>query len=69
MATDRAQRAVHIARQFAQLLKSYAQLPTEPALTVHVQELHAKLYSIDDELGGGTLAQKGGSGSGSGSGS
>ena len=67
MATDRAQRAVHIARQFAELIKSYAQLPTEPAVTVHVQELHAKLYSIDDELGG-TLTQKGGSGSGSGSG-
>mmetsp|Transcript_75096 Transcript_75096/g.181508 ORF Transcript_75096/g.181508 Transcript_75096/m.181508 type:complete len:372 (+) Transcript_75096:62-1177(+) len=62
VATDRAQRAVQIARQLEALVKSYAQLPTEPAVKVHVQELHAKLYSIDAELGGMPTTQIGGGG-------
>jgi hypothetical protein len=52
VATDRCQRAVQIARQLEDLLKNYGQLPTDMAFKMHVQELHAKLYSIDDELGG-----------------
>ena len=57
VATERAQRAVQIARKLDQMLQSYAQLPTDPATTV--QELRAELRAIDDE--GGTPAHKGGS--------
>ena len=57
VATERAQRAVQIARKLDQMLQSYAQLPADPATTV--QELRAELRAIDDE--GGTPAHKGGS--------
>lgn len=53
VANDRARRAVQIARQLEELVQTYAQLPTEPAVKMHVQELHARLYSIGDELGAG----------------
>ena len=57
VATERAQRAVQIARKLDQMLQSFAQLPTDPATTV--QELRAELRAIDDE--GATPANKGGS--------